>query len=67
MRMAKRRIARRVGFGKCPIPCKEFMSAKGEDFLFHFQPTVYRLSGDSNPLHIDPDFASMGGKIYFYI
>jgi len=25
------------------------------------QAAIYRLSGDYNPLHIDPSFSSMGG------
>ncbi|MDF1849172.1 MAG: MaoC/PaaZ C-terminal domain-containing protein [Parvibaculaceae bacterium] len=32
-----------------------------EDVTRPEQGAIYRLSGDSNPIHIDPDFAKLGG------
>lgn len=43
------------------VPPKRKPDAVMEEKTTLDQAAIYRLSGDYNPLHIDPDFASMGG------
>lgn len=42
-------------------PPKRQPDAVVEEKTTEEQAAIYRLSGDRNPLHIDPDFAAMGG------
>ena len=38
-----------------------------EEKTNHNQAAIYRLSGDFNPLHVDPDFAGLAGKPLYYL
>ncbi len=55
------------GFGGAPPPKKDSPTASGDPEQIHEETTapeqalLYRLSGDLNPLHADPDFATLVG------